>query len=82
MVMSQVIPQADPNFREEIGEYKEQVYDMLYNLNVDFDGRKALGDDPENFAVKNYGNNIVYDPTKRRFTRNPRRNHCPATRQW
>jgi cell wall-associated protease len=35
MVMSQVIPQAGPNFREEIGEYKEQVYDMLnYNLNV------------------------------------------------
>jgi hypothetical protein len=65
MVMSQVIPQADPNFREEIGEYKEQVYDMLnYNLNVDFDGRKALGDDPENFAVKNYGNNIVYTRQK------------------
>lgn len=66
MVMSQVIPQAGPNFREEIGEYKEQVYDMLnYNLNVDFDGRKALGDDPENFNVKNYGNNIVYGPDKK-----------------
>jgi hypothetical protein len=82
MVMSQVIPQAGPNFREEIGEYKEQVYDMLNNLNVDFDGRKALGDDPENFAVKTTATISSTTRQKRRFTRNPRRNHCPATRQW
>ena len=65
-VMSAVIPQAGPNFRVELGEYKEQVYDMLdYNLNVNFDGRKPLGDDSENFNVKSYGNNTVYGPDKK-----------------
>lgn len=66
MIMSQVIPQAGPNFREEIGAYKDQVYDMLnYNLNVDFDGRKALGDNPDDMTSKFYGNNIVYGPDKK-----------------
>jgi len=65
-VMSQIIPQAGPNFREEIEGYKNQVYDMLtYNLNLDFDGRKVLGDNPDDFKTKFYGNNVVYGPDKK-----------------
>jgi cell wall-associated protease len=66
MIMSQVIPQAGPDFREQIGEYKEQVYNMLdYNLNVEFDGRKVLGDNADDMSTKSYGNNIVYGPDKK-----------------
>jgi len=66
MVMMQVIPQAGPNFKEELQDYKNQVYDMLdYNLNVDFDGRKVLGDNPDDMKTKFYGNNTVYGPDKK-----------------
>ena len=30
-----------------------------YNLNIDFDGRKAVGDDPDDFSDKNYGDGNV-----------------------
>jgi subtilisin family serine protease len=30
-----------------------------YNLNIDFDGRKAVGDDPDDFNDKNYGDGNV-----------------------
>lgn len=66
MVMSQIIPQAGADFREGLKEYKEQVYNMLdYNLNVEFDGRKVLGDNPDDMKTKFYGNNIVYGPDKK-----------------
>lgn len=65
-IMASVISQAGPNFNSALESYKNQVYDMLnYNLNKDFDGRKVLGDDPENFAVKYYGNNVVFGPDKK-----------------
>jgi subtilisin family serine protease len=65
-VIQRVISQAGPDFRENLNGYKDQVYDMLnYNLNKDFDGRKALGDNPEDFTHKIYGNNTVYGPDKK-----------------
>ena len=35
---------------------------MNYNLNVDFDDRSLIGDDPDDFSDVNYGNNDVEGP--------------------
>ncbi len=65
-VMISVIGQAGPDFNESLNGYKDQVYDMLnYNLNKDFDGRKILGDNPDDMANTHYGNNTVYGPDKK-----------------
>ncbi|MCR4032586.1 MULTISPECIES: S8 family peptidase [Flavobacterium] len=66
-VMTQIFTNAGPTFDPEadFGEYKEQVYDQLnYNLNKDFDGRKIVGDNPEDIKDTNYGNNVVFGPDK------------------
>lgn len=60
MIMMSVATQAGPNFHEEIQEYIDYVYDQInYNLNVNFDGRKAVGDNPEDINNKGYGNGNV-----------------------
>ena len=65
-VMISVIGQAGPDFNESLISYKDQVYDMLnYNLNKDFDGRKILGDNPDDMVNTHYGNNTVYGPDKK-----------------
>ena len=64
-VMISIIGQTGPDFIDDINDFKEQVYDMLnYNLNLEFNGRKAVGDNPEDINNKNYGNNIVFGPDK------------------
>ncbi|RZJ67970.1 MAG: peptidase S8 [Flavobacterium sp.] len=61
MVMMSVIQQTGPGFNEDLNEYKKQISDQLnYNLNLEFDGRKVVGDNPEDINDKNYGNNRVY----------------------
>jgi cell wall-associated protease len=53
-------------FREELMSFKNHVYDKLnFNLNKEFDGRKIVGDNPDNFNDKKYGNNIVFGPDKK-----------------
>lgn len=65
MIMTQVIGQAGPKFNVEIEEYRKYIDDQLeYNLNKDFDGRKVLGDNPEDIKATRYGNNVVYGPDK------------------
>ena len=65
MVMSRILTNAGPTFRGEIEDYRKYVYDQLdYNLNKDFDGRKVLGDNPEDIKKTKYGNNVVYGPDK------------------
>ena len=64
--MSSIIGQAGPDFRNDLNDYKNQVYDMLnYNLNKEFDGRKIVGDNSEDIKNTHYGNNIVYGPNKK-----------------
>ncbi|MEG1228961.1 MAG: S8 family peptidase [Flavobacterium sp.] len=66
-IMTRIFTNAGPTFDPEadFGEYKEQVYDQLnYNLNKDYDGRKIVGDNPEDIKNKYYGNNIVFGPDK------------------
>jgi cell wall-associated protease len=59
-VMSSIIGQTGPDFKDEINAFKEQVYDQLnYNLNLEFNGRKIVGDNPDDFTDKKYGNNNV-----------------------
>ena len=41
--------------------YNKYIYDQLnYNLNKEFDGRKIVGDNPEDINDTKYGNNNVY----------------------
>ena len=66
MVMLSMIEQAGPGFRDEINEYKEYIYDQAnYNLNKEFDGRKLVGDNPEDLKDKKYGNNVVYSKDRK-----------------
>ncbi len=63
MVMMQVIPQAGPDFHESLNGFAKQMSDMVdYNLNVDFDGRKVVGDNPDDITDTKYGNNNVKGP--------------------
>jgi subtilisin family serine protease len=51
------------DFDKEIEGFKDYVYGQLnYNLNVDFDGRKVVGDNPNNINDTKYGNNNVVGP--------------------
>ena len=50
-------------FDKQIEEFKDYVYGQLnYNLNVDFDGRKIVGDNPYDLKDTKYGNNNVIGP--------------------
>ncbi|TDP04006.1 S8 family peptidase [Flavobacterium sp. 245] len=67
MVMTQIFTNAGPTFDPEADfeEYREQVYDEIdYNLNKDYDGRKVVGDNPDDIKNNHYGNNVVFGPDK------------------
>ncbi len=53
----------DPSIPNLIKDIKEGVThfteSLNYNLNTDFEGRKGLGDNPDDFSVKVYGDNKV-----------------------
>lgn len=50
-------------FDAEIEEYKDYVYENLnYRLNVEFDGRAIVGDNPNDLNDVTYGNNNVIGP--------------------
>lgn len=52
-------------FDKEIKGGKEHYDNQLaYNLNLEFDGRKIVGDDPNNFNDRDYGDNNVIGPVK------------------
>ncbi len=64
-MMLGVAAQAGENFVSEVTGYHKYIYDQLdYNLNTEFDGRKVVGDNPEDINDKSYGNNTVYGPDK------------------
>jgi len=66
-IMTQIFGNAGPTFNPEADfeEYREQVYDQFnYNLNKEYDGRKIVGDNPEDLKNNHYGNNIVFGPDK------------------
>jgi subtilisin family serine protease len=62
-IMTSVATQAGEGFQDEIKEYIEYVYKQLnFNLNVNHDGRKLVGDNPNDINDKNYGNGNVKGP--------------------
>ncbi|SHL41056.1 S8 family peptidase [Flavobacterium saccharophilum] len=66
-IMTQIFTNAGPTFdpEAELEEYRKQVYDQLdYSLNKEFDGRKIVGDNPEDIKNDHYGNNVVFGPDK------------------
>lgn len=66
MMMTQVLGKTSKeDFDKEIADFKDYIYNQLnYNLNLEFDGRKILGDDPDDITATKKGNNIVWGPTK------------------
>jgi cell wall-associated protease len=65
MIMTRILTNAGPTFRDGIKEYGDYVDGQLkYNLNKEFDGRKIVGDNPEDIKNTKYGNNIVFGPDK------------------
>lgn len=49
--------------QEDLDEGLKHFNDQLeYNLNPDFDGRKVVGDNPDDFSQRKYGNNDVKGP--------------------
>lgn len=52
-------------FDAEIKEFQDEIYERLnYNFNTEFDGRKVVGDNPNDLSSRNYGNNNVIGPKK------------------
>ncbi len=64
-VMISIISQSGSDFRANLDEYKEQVSKKHdYYLNLDFNGRKVIGDNVNDIKDKIYGNNNVTGPNK------------------
>jgi subtilisin family serine protease len=62
-IMTQIATQAGVGFQDEINSYINYIYDQLnYNLNVNFDGRAVVGDNPNDINDKKYGNGNVKGP--------------------
>lgn len=64
-VMISIISQNGSDFRTNLEEYKEQVTKKHdYYLNLDFNGRKVIGDNVNDIKDRIYGNNNVIGPNK------------------
>jgi subtilisin family serine protease len=49
--------------KEVLAEQKQSIEQMVnYNLNVDYDDRSLIGDNPHDFSDRNYGNSDVEGP--------------------
>ena len=65
MIMTRIVENAGPDFASGLNDYKDYVYNQLdFNLNKTFDGRRVVGDNPEDINDTKYGNNVVYGPDK------------------
>ncbi len=64
-IMINIIGQAGPDFITNLNDYKDHVDEQVKcHLNLTFDGRKVIGDNPNDFKDKKYGNNNVTGPDK------------------
>ena len=60
MIVLSLMEDLGIGFKSEIEEYRKQQDDMVnFNLNMDFNGRTIIGDNPEDLADTKYGNNNV-----------------------
>jgi subtilisin family serine protease len=63
-MFSQILTKSTKaEFDAQIEEFKDYIYgQMNYNLNVEFDGRSIVGDNPDDLKDTKYGNNNVVGP--------------------
>ena len=62
-IMTQIGGMIGEGFVEKFQDEYDHVFSTLnYNLNVDFDGRKIVGDNPDDLKDTKYGNNNVVGP--------------------
>ena len=63
-LFSQILSKSTKaEFDKQIEEFKDYIYGQVnYNLNVEFDGRKIVGDNPDDLNDTKYGNNNVVGP--------------------
>ena len=62
-IMTQIGGMIGEGFVEKFQDEYDHVFSTLnYNLNVDFDGRKIVGDNPNDLKDTKYGNNNVIGP--------------------
>ena len=62
-IMTKIGGMIGEGFVEKFQEEYDHVFSTLnYNLNVDFDGRKVVGDNPDDLKDTKYGNNNVVGP--------------------
>lgn len=62
-IMTQIGGMIGEGFVEKFQDEYDHVFSTLnYNLNVDFDGRKIVGDNPNDLKDTKYGNNNVVGP--------------------
>lgn len=63
-LFSQILSKSSKaEFDKQIEEFKDYIYGQVnYNLNVEFDGRKIVGDNPDDLNDTKYGNNNVVGP--------------------
>ena len=65
-IMLSYVTQKGVGFHDDLKSAKDYVYDQIdYNLNKDFNGRKSVGDNPEDIKDKKYGNNVVYSKERK-----------------
>lgn len=65
-IMLSYAEQKGAGFHDDLKSAKDYVYDQLdYNLNKNFNGRKPVGDNPENIKDTKYGNNVVFSKTRK-----------------
>lgn len=65
-IMLSYANQRGESFHDDLKSYKDAVYDKIdYFLNKDFNGRKPVGDNPEDITNKKYGNNVVYSKDRK-----------------
>lgn len=62
-IMTKIGGMIGEGFVEKFQEDYDHIFTTLnYNLNVDFDGRKVVGDNPDDLKDTKYGNNNVVGP--------------------
>ncbi len=62
-IMTQISGMIGDDFVVKFQEDYDHIFSTLnYNLNVDFDGRKIVGDNPNDITDTKYGNNNVVGP--------------------
>lgn len=66
MMMQILENTSKEEFDQQLEKYVDYAYDQVnYHLNLEFDGRKLTGDNPDDINDRNYGNNNVIGPDKK-----------------